>query len=166
MRKWLTKRKQQVAEWLCMGISPQRLALTLALGFAIGCQPVVGMSTALCTLLALALRLNLPAIQAANYLAMPLQLTLMVPFGRMGRWLFSGDAQQSLQSTLFHGFSIETLRASGSVAGEALGAWLVLATPAVLLMTFGLTVVLRRVPATATVAATVEEDYSSASVRR
>ncbi|MDR3739400.1 MAG: DUF2062 domain-containing protein [Terracidiphilus sp.] len=150
MRKWLTNRRQQVAAWLCMGVSPRRLALTLALGFAIGCLPVVGITTALCALVALALRLNLPAIQAANYVAMPLQLVLIVPFVRMGRWMFSSDAQQSLQTTLFHGFSIETLRASGSVAGQALGAWLVLATPAVLLMTVGLTVVLRRVPAIAT----------------
>ena len=73
--------------WLRQGISPQRLALTLALGFAIGCIPVVGVPTAVCPALALALRLNLPAIQAANCVAMPLQLLLIVPFVRLGRRL-------------------------------------------------------------------------------
>ena len=34
-------------------------ALTLALGFAIGCLPVVGVTTALCALVAVALRLLL-----------------------------------------------------------------------------------------------------------
>lgn len=147
MRSWMTNRKEQVVEWLSLGISPRRLALTLALGFAIGCLPFVGITTALCALVAVALRLNLPAIQAANYLAMPLQLFLIVPFVRLGRWMFSSEAQQSLGSAFAHGFSLATLRASGSVMGEALGAWLVLATPAVLLMTFGLTMVLQRVPA-------------------
>lgn len=132
-----------------MGISPQRLALTLALGFAIGCLPFVGITTAICVLVAFALRLNLPAIQAANYAAMPLQLMLIVPFVRMGRWMFPNSAQQSIQSSLLHGFSMETLRTGGSIAGEALGAWLVLAAPSVLLMTFGLTILLRRVPALA-----------------
>jgi purine-nucleoside phosphorylase len=39
-----------------------------------------GHSHRLCAVLALALRLNLPAIQAANYAVMPLQLVLIVPF--------------------------------------------------------------------------------------
>ena len=134
--------------WLRMGMSPQRLALTLALGFAIGCLPVVGIPTALCALLAVALRLNLPAIQAANYAAMPVQLILIVPLIRLGRWMFASQTQPSLQATL-HGFSLNTLYASGDIAGQALGAWFVLAAPMVLLMTLCLTLVLRRVPALA-----------------
>src|SRR5580693_10789122 len=81
--------------WLRQGISPRRLALTLALGFAIGCIPVVGIPTLVCAALALALRLNLPAIQAANYLVMPLQLLLIVPFVRLGGWLFASGANQA-----------------------------------------------------------------------
>ena len=46
--------KRNAATWLRQGISPQRLALTLALGFAIGCIPVVGVTTALCVVVALA----------------------------------------------------------------------------------------------------------------
>jgi uncharacterized protein (DUF2062 family) len=149
MQRWLTNRKEQAAGWLRMGVSPQRLALTLALGFAIGCLPLVGVTTALCALVAIALRLNLPAIQAANYAAIPLQLILIVPLMRMGRWMFASRPQASLQATL-QGFSWHALYASGgSLAEQALGAWFVLATPTVLLMTLCLTLVLRRVPALA-----------------
>jgi hypothetical protein len=35
-----------------------------------------------------ALRLNQPAIQVANYLAYPLQLVLYIPFFQAGAWLF------------------------------------------------------------------------------
>jgi uncharacterized protein (DUF2062 family) len=150
MSKWIETRRQHLAGWLRIGISPRRLALTLALGFAIGCLPLVGIPTALCMLVAMALRLNVPVIQAANYAAMPLQLILIVPFVRLGRWMFATGQQQSLERTLLHGFTMQSLWASGNVAGQALGAWLVIAGPSVLLLTFALTAVLNRVPAVAT----------------
>ena len=92
--RWVKTRKRQVAAWLRNGISPRRLALTLALGFAIGCLPVVGIPTALCVMVAMTLRLNMPAIQAANYAAMPLQVLLILPFVRLGGWLFARDSSR------------------------------------------------------------------------
>jgi uncharacterized protein (DUF2062 family) len=154
MKNWLQTRKTQVNGWLRMGISPQRLALTLALGFAIGCLPLVGIPTALCLVVAVALRLNVPAIQAANYAAMPLQLFLVLPFVKLGGKLFASGPQPVLGKSLFHGPTLQALKATGSVAGEAIGAWVVFAAPTVLLMTFVLTAVFRRVPALATDSAT------------
>lgn len=52
--------RQNIARWLRQGMSPRRLALTLALGLAVGCIPVVGIPTLVCAALALTLRLNLP----------------------------------------------------------------------------------------------------------
>lgn len=134
--------------WLLQGISPRRLALTLALGFAIGCIPVVGIPTVLCAGLALALRLNLPAIQAANYIAMPLQLMLIVPFVRMGGWLLaSGKGQTPSAAALMSYSPFGLMTRMGSLAGHALLAWLLIAIPAVLLMTASFTVMLRKIPA-------------------
>jgi uncharacterized protein (DUF2062 family) len=139
-----------MAGWLLQGISPRRLALTLALGVAIGCIPVVGLPTALCALLALALRLNLPAIQAANYVVMPLQLVLIAPLVRLGGWIFSlGPWQSAGVRVLLHLSPMSLLWQWTSLAGQALLAWLVLAVPAVILLTVGLTLVLRQVPAVA-----------------
>jgi uncharacterized protein (DUF2062 family) len=140
----------KAALWLRQGISPRRLALTLALGFAIGCLPVLGITSLLCTALALALRLNLPAIQAANYLVMPLQVLLIVPFVRLGSWLFTFGPRQSLSSiTLLHTSPQALVSQLVSMAGLAVLAWLVTAIPAIALMTFTLTPLLRRVPALA-----------------
>lgn len=150
MSNWIQSRKDQVAAWLVMGISPRRLALTLALGFAIGCLPLVGLPTALCLLVAIVLRLNVPAIQAANYAAMPLQLALVLPFMRLGGRLFASGASPALSPAPFQGPILQTLRTSGKVAGQAIGAWVVIAVPAVVLLTFALTAILRRVPAFAT----------------
>lgn len=150
MKSWLQTRKDQVMEWLLTGISPRRLALTLALGFAIGCLPLVGLPTALCIVLAIGLRLNMPAIQAANYAALPFQLALVLPFIRLGEWLFPSGHQPALGKSLLHGSTLETLKTTGGIAGRAVGAWVLIAAPSVLLMTLVLTAVFRRVPALAT----------------
>lgn len=72
---------------LLQGITPQKLALSLACGILLGVFPVMGTTTALCAVAALVLRLNLPASQLVNYAIYPLQLALIVPFIRMGQRL-------------------------------------------------------------------------------
>lgn len=144
--------KHNAAGWLRQGISPRKLALTLALGFAIGCIPVVGIPTVLCAALALALRLNLPAIQAANYIAMPLQLILIVPFVRFGGWLFASESRQELNAgQMLHVSPSALATQMGAMAGHALIGWVVVAGPAVALITFTLTGMFRRIPALAEV---------------
>lgn len=148
--KSLNSMKRNAAAWLCQGISPRRLALTLALGFAIGCIPVMGIPTLLCAALALALRLNQPAIQAANYAVMPLQLALIVPFVRLGGWLFPFGYNHAVKAAALLRLSpLQLVAQLGGLAGHAMLAWLVIAIPAVALMTLTLTPILRRVPALA-----------------
>ena len=142
--------KRTVRVALCQGITPRRLALTLALGFAIGCIPVIGIPTLVCGALALSLRLNLPAIQAANYIVMPLQLLLIVPFVRLGGWLVDSSHTSSLQAgVLLHASPQVMVTQMGWLAGQALLAWVLIASPTVVLMTFMLTRLLRRIPAVA-----------------
>ena len=147
MSRSLRAMRQKAEAWLLTGISPRRLALTLALGFAIGCIPVIGIPTALCVIVALSLRLNLPAIQAANYAAMPLQIALVFPFLRLGGWMFASTGQPAITAgTMLHESPMKLIWASGSMAGHALAAWLVIAIPMVAMITLALTPLLRRVP--------------------
>ena len=142
--------RQQLVLWLRQGISPRRLALTLALGGAIGCLPLVGLPTLLCAGLALALRLNLPAIQAANYAVMPAQLVLIVPFVRLGGWLLAAPGHPAIQAqTLLHTSPSQLAGGLGMLLLHAMLAWLIVAVPAVPMATFALTAVLRRIPALA-----------------
>jgi uncharacterized protein (DUF2062 family) len=137
-----------VKRWLRQGISPGRLALTLALGFAIGCIPIVGVTTVLCATLALTLRLNQPAIQAANYAAMPLQLILIVPFMRLGKWGL-GSVHVHLLDWLRNAVILGPVARLGWLAGQALFGWMLVAGPAVMLLWLMLTPMLRRIPAIA-----------------
>ncbi len=146
----LESMKRRSMEWLSQGISPRRLALTLALGIAIGCLPMVGVTTALCLVLAYVLKLNLPAIQAANYLVMPLQLLLIAPFVRLGKWLIpAGPFAGANVRARLHLSPASLLWQVTGFAGQALLAWVVIAVPAVTILTYVLTHVFRRVPALA-----------------
>lgn len=79
---------QPFIDLLKQGVTPEKIALTVALGITLGVTPVIGSTTMLCTLAAVTLRLNLPAILLVNGVVYPLQLTLLVPFLRAGAWVF------------------------------------------------------------------------------
>ena len=70
------------------GMSLKKIALCIAMGFVLGIFPVLSATSLLCTVAALALRLNLPAIQVVNFMVYPLQLVLLAPFYGTGNWLF------------------------------------------------------------------------------
>jgi uncharacterized protein (DUF2062 family) len=139
--------KHNAVKWLRQGVSPQRLALTLALGFAIGCIPVLGVTTALCIVVALGLRLNFPAIQAANWVAAPLQVVLILPFVRLGGRLFAFGSGRAIEiGSLLHTSPLVLIAQVSGMFGQALLAWLMI-VPAVALMTAIFTTLLRRIPA-------------------
>jgi uncharacterized protein (DUF2062 family) len=73
---------------LRQGITPEKIALTLALGAVLGIFPILGSSTLLCLLAGLWLRLNQPILQLVNYLIYPAQILLLLPFYRAGETLF------------------------------------------------------------------------------
>ena len=139
------------------GISPRRLALTLSIGFVFGCIPVIGIPTVLCLLVGYAFRLNQPAIQAANYAAMPFQIALLIPFVRLGAKVTPTVDHPPLNLSALMRLSPSQLMHSSPelpsqlliFTGQALLGWVLLAVPMAAILTLTLTGVLRRVPALA-----------------
>jgi uncharacterized protein (DUF2062 family) len=72
---------------LVQGLTPEKLALTLAVGTALGLFPIIGATTLLCLAAGFMLRLNQPAIQLVNYLIFPAQMPLILAFVRLGETL-------------------------------------------------------------------------------
>ena len=70
------------------GVTPRRLAWSLALGIVVGINPSVGITTLLVVTLAWALGLNQIASQVGAYAASPLHLLLFIPFIELGVYLF------------------------------------------------------------------------------
>ncbi len=79
---------QPLLSLLRQGITPERIAASLVVGLTLGVFPALGTTTILCAAAALLFRLNLPAVQIANFAAYPLQLILFIPFIRLGERVF------------------------------------------------------------------------------
>ncbi len=150
MREFLQRRV--VAPLLALlrqGVTPERLAMSVALGIAIGLIPVLGVSTALCAAAALLLGLNLPAIQLVNYLLTPLQLLLIIPQLRLGEWIVGAPP---FPITLESGLAMladgvwNAVRTLSTAILHATLAWLAVAPLLVLLLYFMLAGVFRRLP--------------------
>jgi len=77
-----------ILDLLRQGVTPEKLALSLALGLVLSVFPAMGWTTTLCALAALIFRLNLPAIQLINYFMYPAQIALLPPFFRLGEKVF------------------------------------------------------------------------------
>jgi uncharacterized protein (DUF2062 family) len=72
---------------LRQGITPQKIALSIALGTVIAIFPIMGTTTALCVLVGFAWKLNQPILQLVNWLAWPLQIPGIYLFVRAGEWI-------------------------------------------------------------------------------
>jgi uncharacterized protein (DUF2062 family) len=144
---FLKNTKKKLLEFLKMGITPERLALCIALGIVLGVVPALGTSTILCTIAAFSLRLNLAAIQMVNYFTYPLQLALLIPFIRAGEFLFGaeslelsvGGIQRMLQEDLWG-----TVISLWQTTIQALVAWVLIAPAAVASVYFILTPLLKK----------------------
>jgi uncharacterized protein (DUF2062 family) len=135
---------------LTQGITPEKIALSLAFGIVLGIFPVLGSTTVLCAVAALIFQLNLPAIQFVNYLIYPVQLFLLVPFIRMGEKLFRvaplpvslAQILTMVRTDLPH--AVATL---WRAEVHAISAWLLIGPVAISLLYFLLSRALRRVAA-------------------
>ncbi len=85
---WQRRVVAPIVGQLKQGITPEKIALTIALGIVLGVFPILGATTLLCALAGLWLRLNQPVIQLINYFVYPLQIALLLPFYRAGETLF------------------------------------------------------------------------------
>jgi uncharacterized protein (DUF2062 family) len=126
----------RLLDLLRQGLTPEKLALSIALGIGLSCFPVFGTTTILCTIVALTFRLNLPAIQVGNYLALPLQLALFFPFLRLGeRLLRAPNLPLSPQQLLAMAKIAPDATARILLSGQwhAIVGWLIIAPGLVLL---------------------------------
>lgn len=151
-RRWFAaKVLTPVAAQLRQGISPEKLAVTIAVGAAIGVFPVLGATTALCFFCALALRLNQPVIQLTNYLVYPLQIPLIYFFVRFGERLLGSRHVSFRVEELVRALAADpsSFFARFAMTGlHAIVGWSIAAAPAAVLVYFLLLPLLRKIDMT------------------
>ncbi len=123
-----------VLDLLKQGAAPEKIALSIAWGAVLGIFPVLGITTFLCACVAVTFRLNMAAIQFANWLVCPLQVILLVPFIMLGGHLFGTPAAaEDVENvmTLFRADLSSALGYAGDRVFRGVLVWL-LAVPVVL----------------------------------
>jgi uncharacterized protein (DUF2062 family) len=124
---------------LKQGVSPSKLALCIAIGAVLGIFPIIGTTTVLCAAVALALRLNLPAIQVVNYVVYPLQILLIIPFFQAGAYMFQTEAVAVSVSEPIEMFSVDfwgSIQILGWTIGRATLVWLLISPVVVAIVYF------------------------------
>lgn len=152
---WRRRVLGPVLAQLRQGITPEKIALTAALGAVIAVFPILGSTTVLCGLVAWGLRLNQPIIQLVNYLCYPLQFVLLLPFYRAGEWFGAPHVALSIPEMMsrFQAGPMEFIAEFGLVALGGVAAWIVAAPLAIMALYFGLRPALRRLARRSRVAA-------------
>jgi uncharacterized protein (DUF2062 family) len=144
---WSRKIAGPILAQLRQGITPEKIALTLAMGFVLGLFPILGATTALCGAAAYCFRLNQALIQLVNYLASPVHLALLLVFYRAGESLFGQEhlpLSIPMLAERFQAGPWQFFCDFGRIGLQAVVVWLLVAPVAVGLLYFLLRPLLRR----------------------
>lgn len=124
---WSRRLVDPLVAQLTQGVTPDKLAATLAVGTVCSLLPFLGFTSLLNLAVGLRLRMNQPILQTLNQLLGPLQLVLIVGYVRLGEWLWrAGENQFTVAEVLrvFREASLgEFLQRFGWAGVHAFTAW-------------------------------------------
>ncbi len=115
---------------LTQGVSPERLALTLAVGTGCSLFPFLGTTSLLNLGVGVLLRMNQPVLQLWNQLLGPIHLALILVYVRIGERLLGAGAEQRFSiGEMVRAFGelsfMDFLARFGRAGGYAFVGWLV-----------------------------------------
>ncbi|AOS43909.1 hypothetical protein Verru16b_00967 [Lacunisphaera limnophila] len=130
------------------GITPDKVAATLAVGTACSLFPFLGFTAALNLAVGLRLRMNQPIMQVLNQLLGPLHLVMIVVYVRLGEWLWHAQDERFTLTEMLRVFREETfvsfLQRFGWTGVHAFSAWALTAPLLVAVLYYALRPPLRR----------------------
>jgi uncharacterized protein (DUF2062 family) len=91
---WQRRVRTPLVALFTQGITPDKIAQTFAVGSACSLFPFVGFTSLLNLGAGLWLRLNQPLLQTLNQVLGPLQLLLILPYVRLGEWLWHAQDER------------------------------------------------------------------------
>jgi uncharacterized protein (DUF2062 family) len=76
---------------LTQGLTPEKIALTIAIGSSIAMFPLLGTTTIMCLIAGVFMKLNQPIIQAVNYACTPIHIPFIFYSFKWGERLFGAE---------------------------------------------------------------------------
>ncbi|KAG0485138.1 hypothetical protein HPP92_009217 [Vanilla planifolia] len=92
---WLNKKiVDPLLQIITKGAEPSLLAFSTALGLTLGIFPICGVTVFLCGLAITSFgkRCHAPTVMLANFIATPIELSLVIPFLRLGELITGGPS--------------------------------------------------------------------------
>ena len=93
---WERRVRDPIVMQLTQGITPEKIALTFAVGSACALFPIFGVTSLMCFLAALVWRLNQPIIQILNQLLFPVHVMVFLLCVHLGERLFGVPVAERL----------------------------------------------------------------------
>ncbi len=139
----LRKLPTAILDLLRQGLTPEKIAMAIAVSLTLSTFPVLGSTTILCIVTSARFGLNLAAMQLVSWAAYPVQLSLFVPLLKLGAKVVHSEVPiptlvtlaKLLASDLFGTISLYWPATIGAIL-----AWCV-ASPAVIFTLYWLTLV-------------------------
>lgn len=145
---WRRRVLAPILAQLTQGVTPDKIAATLAVGTACSLFPFLGFTTGLNLAVGTWLRMNHPILQLVNYLLTPIHLAMILVYVRVGETIWrSGSEPFSVGDviTTFREASIgEFLARFGWAGVHAFTAWIISVPIIIALLYYPLRPVLRR----------------------
>lgn len=114
---------------LTQGLTPEKIALTIAIGSSIAMFPLLGTTTLICLLIGVFMKLNQPIIQAVNYACTPIHIPFIYYSFKWGEKLF-GIAHSRLEMKVMRRLLLDDplqfARDYGATAFHAIVVWAIL----------------------------------------
>jgi hypothetical protein len=128
----LNKAKEKTTALLKQGLTPKELSQSIIVSGLISTIPILGVSTFMITTVSLKRKLNLPVMISLSYLMWPVQILLIIPFIRVGEFIFSVPRHHHTVEEIINSFQSSFFQTLSQLSFEllcGLGGWLLTAVP-------------------------------------
>jgi uncharacterized protein (DUF2062 family) len=132
VRQKLKTIKNNTATLFKQGLSPKELIQSIIVSGLLSVIPILGVSTFVLTTLSIKKKLNLPIMIAISYLMWPVQVLLIIPFIRVGEFIFSVPSTPHTVEEIISSFQNSFFQTLSHLSFEllcGLGGWLLTAVP-------------------------------------
>ena len=133
MKQRFNTLKEKIVALFKQGLTAKELCESIIVSGLLSIIPILGVSTFMITTISVKRKLNLPIMIALSYLMWPVQILLIIPFIRVGEFIFSAPPNHHTVDEIISSFQSGFFKTLSQLSFEllcGLGGWFLTAVPA------------------------------------